>query len=189
MPESINLNLGENLSQSEETPEVKEKGELTFRDVREEDFDEMLRIRNEAVVAGAPLGNREVKTKEEYFSGLKEDMEKSKIGEAICVVAEKDGRFAGWVAGRVIKDADVPTAMIGMIALDKGTKGLRNFRELGEEWVRRAREKWGVRILHTQTSVENRAKNLYKRYGFKETGIVQSEKKVGDYVTLEKILE
>lgn len=171
----------------EENLEQKEKGELTFRDLKEEDFDEMLRIRNEAVADGAPMGNRKPKTEEEYFPELYKTLEGSKVGNAICLIAEKDGKLAGWIGGGLIKEAEIPTAGIGVAILRKEARGFKNFRRLAQEWLDRAKKQWGVKKLTTGTSVENRARLLYKRLGFRETGIRETEN--GQYVNLEKILE
>lgn len=181
----------EGQNQEEDLPQLEnreaEKSELTFRDLREEDFDEMLRIRNEAVAGGAPMGNRRAKTKEEYFPELYKALEESKAGEAICLGIEKDGRLAGWIGGGLVKEAEIPTAGIGVAILRKDARSFKNFRMLAQEWLKRAKEQWGVKKLITGTSVENRARTLYKRLGFKETGISETEN--GQYVNLEKILE
>jgi len=158
-------NQEENLPQPEN--QEAEKSELTFKELREEDFDEMLRIRNEAVAGGAPMGNRRVKTKEEYFPELYKALEESRTGEAICLGAEKDGQLAGWIGGGLVKGVEIPTAMIGVAILRKGARGFKNF--------------------ITGTSVENRARTLYKRLGFKEAGIRETEN--GQYVNMEKDLD
>lgn len=188
MPENFEgQNQEENYPQQLETSEAKEKSELTFRDLKESDFDRMLQIRNEVVADGAPMGNRKPKTKEEYFPELYESLERSRIGEAICLIAEKDGELVGWIGGGLIKEAEIPTAGIGVAILQKESRGFKNFRMLAQEWLKRAEKQWGVKKLITGTSVENRARSLYKRLGFKETSIRETEN--GQYVNLEKILE
>lgn len=187
MPEKFEgQNQDENLPPEAEAVE-QEKSELTFRDLREDDFEEMLKIRNEAVAGGAPMGNRRAKTKEEYFPELYKALEESKTGDAICLGIEKDGKLAGWIGGGLDKGAEIPTAMVGVAILRKDARSFKNFRMLAQEWLNRAKEQWGVKKLITGTSVENRARNLYKRFGFKETGIRETEN--GQYVSLEKILE
>lgn len=191
MPENFE-NSEEGQKQEENSPqneseEVEEKRELTFRDLRENDFDEMLRIRNEAVVGGAPMGNRRAKTKEEYFPELYKALEEDRVGRAICLGVEKDGKLVGWIGGGLVEGAEIPTAAIGVAILQKDARGFKNFRMLAQEWLKRAKEQWGVKKLITGTSVENRARTLYKRLGFKETGIRETEN--GQYVSMEKIME
>lgn len=187
MPEKFEgQNQEENLAPEIEAVE-QEKGKLTFRELREGDFAEMLQIRNEVVADGAPMGNRKPKTEQEYFPELRKTLEESKSGDAICLIAEKGGKLAGWIGGGLIKEAELPTAGIGVAILRKEARGFKNFRMLAQEWLERAKAQWGVKKLITGTSVENRARTLYKRLGFKETGVRETEN--GQYVNLEKILE
>jgi len=181
------FNEGEKFeSGPEEIPENKEKNLITFRDLRLEDCDDMVRVVNSVVEDGAPIQRKEKTTREEWLPVLEKILDKVEKKEDICVAAEMNGHVVGWLAGGKTEDAEIATADIFTAILAKEARGFKNFRELAREWLERAQQEWGIKRIITETSNANRAKNLYKRMGFVETGKPTTRK---DYVELEKYLE
>ena len=174
----------------EPQPEEKEEEPtMTFRDLRIEDCDKMLEIRNRAVLEEkVPFGNRKELKKEDFLPKFVKLLEMASKGEAIDVAAEIDGNLVGWIAGHNVLNAEVPTASADVIMMDKKTRSLKNFLALTQRWVDRVQQEWGSKKLATATQVENaRVIKLYKRYGLKETGFFKKEGT--EYVEMEKDLE
>ena len=173
----------------EDQNQEQEKGELTFRDLRLEDCDDMVEVVNSIVEEGAPIRRKQKTTKEDWLPILQKILERVEKGKDICVAAEKDGHIVGWLAGGLLEEGDdnMPTAEVFTAILsEKGRAGLKNFIDLARAWLKRAKKEWGIKKVITETSDKNRAKNLYIRMlGFVEKG----PSKTKGYVMLEKVLE
>jgi L-amino acid N-acyltransferase YncA len=156
----------------ESAPETKEKGKLTFRDLRIEDCDDMVEVVNDVVDSGAPIQRKTKTTREEWLPVLEKILENVESGKEICVAAEKEGHVVGWLSGMREK-TDVPVVRIYTAILARGGRaGLRNFKELAGAWFAKVTEQWpDTKKIETTVNTKNPALNLYKRFfGFKETG-------------------
>jgi ribosomal protein S18 acetylase RimI-like enzyme len=98
------------------------------------------------------------------------------------VVAEVDGRTAGW--GKIEHPTPMPSSThvwyVTGLAVDPGCEGRGVGRALMEALIDQARARGGRRMTLRVFGPNERARRLYERLGFELEGVLRGEFRVGD---------
>ncbi len=134
---------------------------LVIRPLREEDFEEVVRIDSEYT------GER----REEYYRRLFNEILNSEHAIITSLAAEYDGKLVGFIAGTVFSgEFGIPEniAYVTTMGVDKNYARMGVGKELFKEFVRNVRAA-GVTKIHTVVDWEENwdLLNFFRRAGFK----------------------
>ena len=155
---------------------------VTLRAPRWSDLDDMLDFINSLVEEGADIGVDTKKTREEEIDWLSELLTKVEKDRIIAVCAEVDDRFIGIMEVTPQMGRMKHVGRLG-ISLKDGYRDLG----IGSELMREAENqapKHGLEMISLEVYETNeRARHVYKKCGYRETGMIpKGIKRDGRYI-------
>ena len=165
---------------------------MIVRKVRRSDFPSIINIYKDAyneVRTNSEFGDyvRLHKPSDSYFKKWAINTYKEvRTGNAICVVAEKNKKVVGscYVIKRDLPDSEVSHVGVLRIVVGRGWRGKGIGTSLLDRAIRESRNKFDIIELYTLAF--NKAKALYRGFGFRTWGVAPGYVKRGKrYIDLE----
>lgn len=165
--------------------EVQSK-KVVFRYPKKSDVGSLMDYINELIEEGARIALIKKVNLEEEKKHVKELLWKMEKGVHISIVVEIEGKIAG--RGDIWKPKPFPSAFNHIAEIGIGL--LKEYRDMGigtkllKLLMKLAKKKWKTEIFKLSVVSDNeRARHVYERLGFKETGkIPNGYKKQGKYL-------
>lgn len=147
----------------------KDGRKVVFRTLRWEDLDDLTEMINSLIDEGADIVLNEKVTKENETDWLARKLAEIEKGETLMIVAEVDEKAVASIELRMKKGCSMHVGDIGL-GIRKGYQNVGIGTEMLRTVISHA-EKLGLKMLTlTVFSTNKRARHVYEKVGFRETG-------------------
>jgi len=153
---------------------AKDGREVILRTLKWEDLDDLIDMMNSLIEEGADITLNQKITKEQETDWLARKLAEIEKGRAFMIGAEVDGKIVGTSEFGLKSGYSTHVGDLGIV-IRKGYRGVGIGTEMLKVLVSQA-EKMDLKMLTLSVfSTNERAKHVYERVGFKETGRIPNK--------------